>query len=58
MNFFLQGLTMGIAYDAPIGLANLFVINAALTQTRRKSFLTTLIIIIFEIGRASCRERV
>lgn len=52
MNFFLQGLTMGIAYDAPIGLANLFVINAALTQTRRKSFLTTLIIIIFDVSLA------
>lgn len=52
MNFFLQGLTMGIAYDDPIGLANLFVINAALTQTRRKSFLTTLIIIIFDVSLA------
>jgi len=52
MNFFLQGLTMGIAYDAPIGLAKLFVINAALTQTRRKSFLTTLIIIIFDVSLA------
>lgn len=52
MNFFLQGLTMGIAYDAPIGLANLFVINAALTQTKRKSFLTALIIIIFDISLA------
>ncbi|KRN98738.1 LysE/ArgO family amino acid transporter [Companilactobacillus kimchiensis] len=52
MNFFLQGLTMGIAYDAPIGLANLFVINAALTQTRRKSFLTALIIIFFDVTLA------
>lgn len=52
MNFFLQGLTMGIAYDAPIGLANLFVINAALTQTRRKSFLTALIIIFFDVSLA------
>ncbi|WP_075888141.1 LysE/ArgO family amino acid transporter [Companilactobacillus crustorum] len=52
MNFFLQGLTMGIAYDAPIGLANLFVINAALTQTRRKSILTTIIIIFFDVTLA------
>lgn len=52
MNFFLQGLTMGIAYDAPIGLANLFVINAALTQTKRKSFLTAWIIIFFDVTLA------
>lgn len=52
MNFFLQGLTMGIAYDAPIGLANLFVINAALTQTRKKSLLTALIIIFFDVTLA------
>lgn len=52
MNFFLQGLTMGIAYDAPIGLANLFVINAALTQTRKKSLFTTLTIIIFDVALA------
>lgn len=52
MGFFLQGLTMGIAYDAPIGLANLFVINAALTQTKRKSFLTALIIIFFDVTLA------
>ena len=27
MNIYLQGLTMGLAYVAPIGLPNLFVIN-------------------------------
>lgn len=55
MNFFLQGLTMGIAYDAPIGLANLFVINAALTQTRRKSLMSAIIIIFFDVSLAlSC----
>lgn len=52
MNFFLQGLTMGIAYDAPIVLANLFVINSALTQTRKKSLLTAIIIIIFDVSLA------
>lgn len=29
MGYFFQGLTMGLAYVAPIGLQNLFVINAA-----------------------------
>ena len=33
MNIFLQGLTMGLAYVAPIGMQNLFVINSALTNT-------------------------
>ena len=27
MDIYLQGLTMGLAYVAPIGLQNLFVIN-------------------------------
>ena len=36
MTFFLQGLTLGLAYVAPIGMQNLFVINAALNSTRRR----------------------
>ena len=28
MGFYLQGLTMGLAYVAPIGMQNLFVINS------------------------------
>ena len=34
MDFYLQGLALGLAYVAPIGMQNLFVINSALTQTR------------------------
>ena len=45
MNFFFQGLTMGLAYVAPIGMQNLFVINSALTHTRRRAMLTALIVI-------------
>ena len=45
MNIYLQGLTMGLAYVAPIGLQNLFVINTALTQKRSRVYLTALIII-------------
>ena len=37
MLYFLQGLTMGLAYVAPIGVQNLFVINAALNQPRRRA---------------------
>ena len=40
---------MGLAYVAPIGLQNLFVINTALTQKRSRVFLTALIVIFFDI---------
>ena len=49
MDIYLQGLTMGLAYVAPIGLQNLFVINTALTQPRRRVFLTALIVIFFDV---------
>ena len=49
MDIYLQGLTMGLAYVAPIGLQNLFVINTALTQKRSRVFLTALIVIFFDI---------
>ncbi len=49
MHIYLQGLTMGLAYVAPIGLQNLFVINTALTQKRRRVYLTALIVIFFDI---------
>ena len=39
MHIYLQGLTMGLAYVAPIGLQNLFVINSALTQKRTRVYL-------------------
>ena len=49
MNIFLQGLTMGLAYVAPIGIQNLFVINSALTNKRKRALLTALIVIFFDI---------
>lgn len=52
MEAYLQGLTMGLAYVAPIGLQNLFVINTALTQPRRRALLTALIVIFFDITLA------
>lgn len=52
MGSFLQGLTMGLAYVAPIGLQNLFVINSALTQQRRRALLTALIVIFFDVSLA------
>lgn len=49
MDIYLQGLTMGLAYVAPIGLQNLFVINTALTQSKRRVYLTALIVIFFDV---------
>ena len=49
MSIYLRGLTMGLAYVAPIGLQNLFVINTALTQRRSRVYLTALIVIFFDI---------
>ncbi len=49
MEIYLQGLTMGLAYVAPIGLQNLFVINTALTQPRRRVYATALIVIFFDV---------
>ncbi|OXN00120.1 LysE/ArgO family amino acid transporter [Bifidobacterium vansinderenii] len=50
MGFYLQGLTMGLAYIAPIGMQNLFVINSALTKTRRHALMTALIVIVFDVS--------
>lgn len=52
MKYLLQGFTMGLAYVAPIGLQNLFVINTALTQKRKRAFLTALIVIFFDVTLA------
>lgn len=46
---------MGLAYLAPIGMQNLFVINSALNDSRRRAFLTALIVAMFDISlSASC----
>ena len=52
MYYFLQGLTLGLAYLAPIGMQNLFVINSAMTQSRRRALLTALIVIFFDVTLA------
>ena len=49
---YLTGLGIGLAYVAPIGMQNLFVINSALTQPRHKALLTALIVIFFDITLA------
>lgn len=48
--YFFQGLTMGLAYFAPIGMQNLFVINSALNDSRKRAFLTAIIVACFDIS--------
>lgn len=52
MDLYLQGLALGLAYVAPIGMQNLFVINSALTQTRLRALVTALIVIFFDVTLA------
>lgn len=52
MDPFWQGLTMGLAYVATIGLQNLFVINTALIKPFSQALLTALIVIFFDITLA------
>ena len=52
METYFQGFLMGLAYVAPIGVQNLFVINSAITQKRSKALLTALIVIFFDITLA------
>lgn len=52
MHYFLQGLTIGLAYVAPIGLQNLFVITAALSLTLPRALVTAFIVIFFDVTLA------
>lgn len=53
MGTIIQGIAIGLAYVAPIGLQNLFVINSALNQKRSRAYLTALIVIFFDISLAA-----
>lgn len=50
---FIQGVTIGLASLAPIGLQNLFVINTALSQRRRRVYFTALVVIFFDVSLAA-----
>lgn len=47
---YLQGLSLGLAYVAPIGMQNLFVINSAMSQKLRRAIATALIVIFWDIS--------
>lgn len=52
MNIFLQGLALGLAYVAPIGMQNMFVINSALTQRRARAYAAAAIVVFFDVTLA------
>ena len=52
MMYFFQGFTLGLAYVAPIGAQNLFVINTGLTQGTKRVYQTALIVMFFDITLA------
>lgn len=52
LKYLLQGFMLGIAYVAPIGMQNLYVINTAITQNRMKAYLVAFITIFFDITLA------
>lgn len=55
LHILLQGLLFGLAYVAPIGTQNLYVINAATGKSRFKTYRTALITVFFDISLAiSC----
>lgn len=52
MSFFIQGLTLGLAYVAPIGIQNIFVINSALKEKLSRAIITAIIVIFFDVSLA------
>ena len=52
MSNFIQGLILGFVYVMPIGTQNIFVINTALRQRRSRTWLTALIVFLFNISLA------
>jgi L-lysine exporter family protein LysE/ArgO len=51
-SYFVQGLLLGLAYVAPIGIQNLYVINSALRGNFWNSIKVALITIFFDISLA------
>lgn len=50
MSYFLQGLLMGLAYVAPIGVQNLFVVNSALSNNYKRALLNAWIVFLFDLS--------
>jgi L-lysine exporter family protein LysE/ArgO len=55
MKYLFQGLMLGLSYVAPIGMQNLYVINAAIREERGKAYQVAFTTIFFDISLAlSC----
>lgn len=52
MSVYLQGLIFGVAYIAPIGIQNLFVVSTAIEQPLRRALKVAAIVIFFDISLA------
>ncbi|MBI9011718.1 MAG: LysE family transporter [Clostridiales bacterium] len=52
MSGIIQGLLLGFAYVAPIGVQNMYIINTSLKSQRLKALQVTLIMIMFDISLA------
>lgn len=52
ISIYFQGHSLGLAYVAPIGMQNLFVINSAMSQKLRRAIVTALIVIFWDISLA------
>ncbi|MBD9219231.1 MAG: amino acid transporter [Clostridiales bacterium] len=50
MKYMIQGFLLGLAYVAPIGTQNIFVINTALSQSRRRVFFMSAIVAFFDVA--------
>lgn len=55
IKYLLQGLLFGVAYVAPIGTQNLYVINTAIQKSKLETYKVALITVFFDISLAiSC----
>ena len=52
MEIYLRGAAVGLAYLAPIGLQNLFVIHSARFHPRRRAMLVAAVVIFFDVTLA------
>ncbi len=52
IKYLLQGIILGLAYVAPIGTQNLYVINTAIRKSRLRAYQTALITVLFDISLA------
>ncbi|MCT4593443.1 MAG: LysE family transporter [Anaeromicrobium sp.] len=50
--YLLQGIMLGLAYVAPIGMQNLYVINTAISKSKKRAYEVALSTIFFDISLA------